>query len=197
MIKHHCYYLFHHIITVATTWVQHLSTWHKLGKWNQLKGAMMRWCMSIMMLRHRAKLKLPCNLNSGSVWPMQEFCMPYISLSCDCDLFIQSGILVSCLLDISFNVKIYRGWGCIVNCFMLSSLPCFYALCWSAIPTSCYIFNIFNSCSCHFFKQQMHASLSSQASLVDVSVLAEESLTRPGSLQTLPVHQLYFLSNPA
>ena len=128
MIKHHCYYLFHHIITVATTWVQHLSTWHKLGKWNQLKGAMMRWCMSIMMLRHRAKLKLPCNLNSGSVWPMQEFCMPYISLSCDCDLFIQSGILVSCLLDISFNVKIYRGWGCIVNCFMLSSLPCFYAI---------------------------------------------------------------------
>ena len=33
---------------------------------------------------------------------------------------------------------------------MLSSLPCFYAFCWSAIPTSCYIFNVFYSCSCHF-----------------------------------------------
>jgi len=33
------------------------------------------------------------------------------------------------------------------------------------------------------------ASLSSQASF---AVLAEESLTRPGSLQTLPAHQLYF-----
>ena len=34
---------------------------------------------------------------------------------------------------------------------MLSSLPCFYAFCWSAIPTSCYILNVFYSCSCHFF----------------------------------------------
>ena len=34
---------------------------------------------------------------------------------------------------------------------MLSSLPCFYAFCWSAITTSCYIFNFFYSCSCHFF----------------------------------------------
>jgi len=29
---------------------------------------------------------------------------------------------------------------------MLSSLPCSYAFCWSAIPTSCYIFNVFYSC---------------------------------------------------
>jgi len=29
---------------------------------------------------------------------------------------------------------------------MLSSLPCFYAFCWSDIPTSCYIFNVFYSC---------------------------------------------------
>jgi len=36
----------------------------------------------------------------------------------------------------------YVGWGCIPNCYMLSSLPCFYALCWSAIPTSCYILNV-------------------------------------------------------
>ena len=41
--------------------------------------------------------------------------------------------------------KRYVGWGCILNCFMLSSLPCFYAFCWSAIPTSCYIFNVFYS----------------------------------------------------
>jgi len=34
----------------------------------------------------------------------------------------------------------YVGWSCVLNCFMLSSLPCFYAICWSAIPTSCYIF---------------------------------------------------------
>ena len=31
------------------------------------------------------------------------------------------------------------GWGCVPNCFMLSSLPCFPAFCWSAIPTSHYI----------------------------------------------------------
>jgi len=35
-------------------------------------------------------------------------------------------------------LKIYRVELC-TNCFMLSSLPCFYAFCWSAIPTSCYI----------------------------------------------------------
>ena len=40
----------------------------------------------------------------------------------------------------------YVGWSCVLNCFMLSSLPCFYAFCWSAIPTSCYIFNVFYSC---------------------------------------------------
>ena len=34
---------------------------------------------------------------------------------------------------------------------MLSPLPCFYDFCWSAIPTSCYIFNVFHSCSCHSF----------------------------------------------
>jgi len=45
-----------------------------------------------------------------------------------------------------FDVERYVGWGCILNCFMLSSLPCFYAVCWSAIPTSCYIFNVFYSC---------------------------------------------------
>jgi len=34
-----------------------------------------------------------------------------------------------------FNLKRYVGWGCILNCFMLLSLPCFPAFCCSAIPT--------------------------------------------------------------
>jgi len=41
------------------------------------------------------------------------------------------------------HLERYVGWGCILNCFMLSSLPCFYAFCWSAIPTSCDIFDVF------------------------------------------------------
>ena len=32
---------------------------------------------------------------------------------------------------------------------MLSSLPCFYAFCWSVIPTSCHIFNFFYPCGSH------------------------------------------------
>jgi len=36
----------------------------------------------------------------------------------------------------TFNMERYVGWGCILNCFMLSSLFCFPAFCWSAIPTS-------------------------------------------------------------
>ena len=66
---------------------------------------------------------------------------------------------------------------------MLSSLPCYYAFCWFAIPTSCYILNVFYSCSCHFFSSRFMlelkfaiyykaASLPSQASY---AVLAEES----------------------
>ena len=100
------------------------------------------------------------------------------------------------------TVKRYVGWGCIPNCFVLSSLPCFYAFCWSAIPTSCYIFNVCYSCSRHFscskcmleLKFTIYhraASLSSQAVKLPqymYAVLAEESLTRPGSLQTLPAH---------
>jgi len=37
----------------------------------------------------------------------------------------------------------YVGWSCVLNSFVLSSLPCFCAVCWSAIPTSCYILNHF------------------------------------------------------
>ena len=40
---------------------------------------------------------------------------------------------------------------------MLSSLPFFYAFCWSAIPTSCYILYAFILAHVLFFKQQMHA----------------------------------------
>ena len=85
---------------------------------------------------------------------------------------------------------------------MLSSLPCFYAFCWSAIPTSCYIFYVFHSCLCHFFSSRCMlelklaiyyraASLPSQASF---AVIAQESLTRPGFLQIFPAHQQYFIS---
>ena len=42
-----------------------------------------------------------------------------------------------------FDVGRYVGWGCILNCFMLSSLPCFYAFCWSAIPTFLMFFFIY------------------------------------------------------
>jgi len=42
-----------------------------------------------------------------------------------------------------FDVERYVGWCCILNSFMLLSLPCFYAFCWSAIPTTCYSFNDF------------------------------------------------------
>jgi len=48
---------------------------------------------------------------------------------------------------IPFTVKRYVGGVVYMNCFMLSSLPCFPAFCRSAIPTSCYIFMfIFQSC---------------------------------------------------
>jgi len=36
----------------------------------------------------------------------------------------------------------------VLNSFVVSSLPCFYAFCWYAIPT---FFNAFYSCSCHLF----------------------------------------------
>ena len=39
---------------------------------------------------------------------------------------------------------------------MLSSLPCFYAFCWSAIPTSCYIFNVFYSCTYYILYIHTH-----------------------------------------
>ena len=64
---------------------------------------------------------------------------------------------------------------------MLSSLPCFYAFCWSAIPTSCYMFFIlvhvtFFSCRCmlelKFAIYYRAASLPSQASY---AILAEGS----------------------
>ena len=46
---------------------------------------------------------------------------------------------------------IYVYWSCILNCFLLSSLSCLYAFCRSAIPSSCYIFNVFHLafvCAC-------------------------------------------------
>ena len=74
---------------------------------------------------------------------------------------------------------IYVGLGCTQNCFMLSSLPCFYAFCWSVIPTSRYIINVFilvhvtsfsSRCMLELKFAIYHraASPSSQASSVDV-----------------------------
>jgi len=53
----------------------------------------------------------------------------------------------------------YVGWGCILNWFMISSLPCFYAFCWPATPTSCYIFNVFYSCVYIFYTRTLYTHL--------------------------------------
>ena len=83
---------------------------------------------------------------------------------------------------------------------MLSSLPCFYTFA-DLLPLHPITFLmlfilvhiIFVSSKCmlelKFATYDSAASLSSQASY---AVLAEETLTRPGSLRTLPAHQLYF-----
>ena len=42
-----------------------------------------------------------------------------------------------------WTVLYYHPYLVSMLCFMLSSLPCFYAFCWSAIPTSCYILMFF------------------------------------------------------
>ena len=71
---------------------------------------------------------------------------------------------------------------------MLSSLPCFFAFCWSAIPTSCYISMSFWSCLCHFFIPAgacwagvCHLLQSSKSVLIGflryAAVLVAESLT--------------------
>ena len=86
---------------------------------------------------------------------------------------------------------------------MWSSLPCFVTFCRSAIPTSCYVFNVFYYLFMSFFLAAgaclswgllSHScrSLSSQGSiygpltqvLATLAVLAEESLTQ-ASIQTL------------
>ena len=77
----------------------------------------------------------------------------------------------------------YVGWSCVLNCFMLSSLPCFNIFCWSAIPTSCYICNVFYSWSCHFFcsrcmlelKFVIYYGAACPLSQASYAVLAEES----------------------
>jgi len=69
-----------------------------------------------------------------------------------------------------------------------------------SLATSCYIFNVFILVHVTFFRSRCMLELKfviyhkaeSLSSLASYAVLAEESLTRPGSLQTLPAHQLYF-----
>ena len=62
-------------------------------------------------------------------------------------IFQNKDLICRITCTIIYAAERYVGWGCILNCFMLPSLPCFYAFCWSAIPTSCYIFNVFYSCN--------------------------------------------------
>ena len=62
-----------------------------------------------------------------------------------------------------FNVERYVGWCCILNCFMLSSLPCFHAFCWSAILTSCYLFNVLYSCNYVLAKNTSNACMTIKA----------------------------------
>ena len=54
-----------------------------------------------------------------------------------------------------FNAERPVGWGCILNCLCYHPyLVSTYAFCWSAIPTSCYIFNVFYSCYVTFFSRR-------------------------------------------
>ena len=75
---------------------------------------------------------------------------------------------------------------------MLSSLPCFYAFWWSAIPTSRYIFNVFLFLFMSLFissrcmLELKFAIYCRAASLPSQASCAEESLTRPGFLQHSP-----------
>jgi len=99
-----------------------------------------------------------------------------------------------------------------MNCFMLSSIPCFYAICWSAIPTSCYIFNVFYSCSCHVFSSRCMlglkfaiyhraASLPSQASSVDVKpfwvcticCFLQHSLPTSFFFRSIPIYSVHLV----
>ena len=93
--------------------------------------------------------------------------------------------------------------GLLLNCFMLSSLPCFYAFCWSAIPTTVHLVTFlmfYISVHVTFFGIRCMLELkccdllqsSKSPSQASYAVLAEESLTRSGFPQTLPAHQLYF-----
>jgi len=88
--------------------------------------------------------------------------------------------LFLCSLLICYPHQRYVGWSCVLDCFMLSSLLCLYAFCWSAIPTSCYIFNVFNSCPCRFFlaaelKFAIYYRVASLPSQASYALLAEES----------------------
>ena len=77
------------------------------------------------------------------------FCWSAIPTSCyifnvfySCILRVPTALLTSAQTCI-FHVERYVGWGCILNCFMLSSLPCFCAFCWSAIPIHLVTFLMF------------------------------------------------------
>jgi len=90
---------------------------------------------------------------------------------------------------VPFHIKdMYVGWSCVLNCFMLSSLHDLYTFADLSLHlgTLLILFLAADASLSWRLKSAIYhspASLSSQASY---AVLAEESLTRPGSLQTLP-----------
>jgi len=102
--------------------------------------------------------------------------------------------------------------GNILNCLMGSSLTCFCTLCCSAIPTSCYISNVFYylfmlAASAHAWAEVFHHTAEvchrqpliygqlTQA-LATLAVLADESLTQ-APVQTLSQPFSGWMTKPA
>ena len=84
-----------------------------------------------------------------------------------------------------FNVERYVGWGCILNCLMLSSLPCFYAFYWYAIPTSCYIFYSCNTLPSVFMTNNTPMALKSIVKVPNQKVTRQPK-SPPPPLPPLP-----------
>ena len=76
------------------------------GNWSCDKNLQPDWCAA-----SRTRLKTSVNASTRPFPPRAEVGWP---------------------TRLIFNVERYVGWGCILNCFMLLSVPCFNAFCWSA-----------------------------------------------------------------
>ena len=84
--------------------------------------------------------KLSCSLFGPfhSIWPRFQVDHFYLSFV----KYTTAYISFFCYPHKLLRKKIPVG-GCILDCFLWSSPPCFFTFCNSAIPTSCYIFNVF------------------------------------------------------